>query len=106
MHDMVFENQDALDDESLVQYAAALGLDEVRLIREVLAGAYTRRVREDFMGGVRGGVNGTPTFFINGKRYDGARGLEPFLAALTTPKLCERNDVIIVDRGSAKRQVE
>jgi len=49
---------------------------------EVLGGAYTRRVREDFKSGVRGGVNGTPTFFINGERYDGARGLEPLLAAL------------------------
>jgi protein-disulfide isomerase len=86
MHDMLFENQDALDDESLAQYAAALGLDEVRLIREVLAGAYAGRVREDFMSGVRGGVNGTPTLFINGERYDGARGLEPFLAALTRPE--------------------
>lgn len=86
MHDMLFENQDAPDDESLAQHAAALGLDEVRLIREVLAGAYARRVREDFMSGVRGGVNGTPTFFINGERYDGARGLEPFLAALTRPE--------------------
>ena len=86
MHEMLFENQDALDDESLVQYTAALGLDEVGLIREVLAGAYARRVREDFMSGVRGGVNGTPTFFIKGKRYDGARGLEPFLAAHTHPE--------------------
>ena len=86
MHDMLFENQGALDDESLAQHAAALGLDEVRLIREVLAGAYARRVREDFMSGVRGGVNGTPTFFINGERYDGARGLEPLLAALNRPE--------------------
>jgi protein-disulfide isomerase len=86
MHGMLFENQDALDDESLAQYAMALGLDEVRLIREVLTGAYAGRVREDFMSGVRGGVNGTPTLFINGERYDGARGLEPFLAALTHPE--------------------
>ena len=84
--DLLFENQNALEDENLAQYAAALGLDEVRLIREVLAGAYAGRVREDFMSGVRGGVNGTPTLFINGERYDGARGLEPFLAALTRPE--------------------
>jgi 2-hydroxychromene-2-carboxylate isomerase len=54
-------------DENLAQYAAALGLDEVRLIREVLAGAYFARAREDFKSGVRGGVNGTPSFFINGE---------------------------------------
>jgi len=59
-----------------------LGLDEVRLIREVLAGVYSARVREDFKNEVRGGVNGTQSFFINGERYDGAHGLEPLLAAL------------------------
>jgi protein-disulfide isomerase len=83
MHDTLFENQHALADEALAEYAAALGLDEVRLIREVVSGAYARRVKEDFKTGVRGGVNGTPTFFINGERYDGERGLEPLLAAMT-----------------------
>ena len=52
---------------------------------DVLAGKYAWRVREDFKSGVRGGVNGTPTFFINGERYDGARGLDPLLATLTQP---------------------
>ena len=47
MHDLLFENQDALEDEALAEYAASLGLDEMRLIREVLAGAYAGRVRED-----------------------------------------------------------
>src|SRR5882672_4041042 len=83
MHDLLFENQDALEDEALAEYAAALGLDEIRLVREVLSGAYAGRVREDFKSGVRAGVNGTPTFFINGERYDGAKSLEPLLAAMT-----------------------
>jgi len=82
MHDMLFENQDALEDDDLVRYAEALGLDAAQLIGEVLAGTYEARVREDFKYGVRGGVNGTPSFFINGTRYDGARGLEPLLEAL------------------------
>ncbi len=47
MHEMLFENQDALDDESLVQYTAALGLDEVGLIREVLAGAYAKKLMRE-----------------------------------------------------------
>ena len=85
MHDVLFENQDALEDEDLARYAAALGLDVPRFMTEVLAGKYAWRVREDFKSGVRGGVNGTPTFFINGVRYDGARGLDPLLAALTQP---------------------
>ena len=50
---------------------------------EVLVGTYRERVREDFRLGTRGGVNGTPSFFINGERYDGARGLDPLLMALS-----------------------
>jgi protein-disulfide isomerase len=83
MHDLLYENQTALEDEDLAQYASALGLDAKRLIREVLAGAHAARVREDFRGGARNGVNGTPSFFINGVRYDGAPDVEALLAALT-----------------------
>src|SRR5204862_2039013 len=46
MHDLLFENQEALDDEDLAQYAASLGLDARRLISEVQTGAHTARVRE------------------------------------------------------------
>ncbi len=82
MHDLLFEHQEALDDEDLVQYAEALGLDARRLIAEVLAGAHSARVREDFSSGARGGVNGTPALFINGRRYDGPRSFDALLAAL------------------------
>ena len=84
MHDLLFENQRALHDDDLVSYAKTLGLDDARLAREVRDGEHTARVREDFRHGVRAGVNATPTFFINGERYDGASGLEPLLAALGT----------------------
>src|SRR5277367_5246832 len=80
MHDMLFEHQEALDDDDITQYAATLGLDTPRLIREVLSGTHTARVREDFRSGARGGVNGTPTLFINGVRYEGAP--DALLAAL------------------------
>src|SRR5438046_4267374 len=66
MHDTLYENQTALDDEDLAQYAADLRLDARRLINEIVADAHVARVREDFRSGARGGVNGTPTFFING----------------------------------------
>ena len=85
MHDTLFENQGALDDDDLAEYAAGLGLDGTRLIREVTASVYAPRIREDFKSGVRGGVNGTPTFFINGERYDGALDLKHLLNALTSP---------------------
>jgi protein-disulfide isomerase len=83
MHDILFENQDALQDEYLAQYAGALGLDAKRLMGEVLSGAHAARVREDFRGGARNGVNGTPTFFVNGVRYDGEPGVGAIFAALT-----------------------
>jgi protein-disulfide isomerase len=85
MHDLLFKNQRALEDEDLVAYASELDLDETRLIREVTSSAYAPRIREDFKAGVRGGVNGTPTFFINGERYDGAGDLKNLLNALTPP---------------------
>jgi protein-disulfide isomerase len=83
MHDLLYENQDALEDEDLAEYASMLGLNGKRLINEVLAGTHTTRVRQDFQSGARQGVNGTPCFFINGVRYDGAPGVENLLAALT-----------------------
>jgi protein-disulfide isomerase len=70
MHDRLFERQFALEDENLVEYAQELGLDADRVAGELAAHTHKPRVREDFMSGVRSGVNGTPTFFINGVRHD------------------------------------
>ncbi len=83
MHDVLFENQDALEDEDIARYASELDLDARRLMLEVVSSAHAERIREDFKSGVRAGVNGTPTLFVNGRRYDGVRGLEPLLAAFT-----------------------
>ncbi|HEX6966052.1 MAG TPA: thioredoxin domain-containing protein [Gemmatimonadaceae bacterium] len=83
MHDTLFEHQDALDDQHLVRYAEALGLDARDVAREIEEEAHLQRIRADFMSGVRSGVNGTPTFFINRVRFDGAwDNLGAFLAAL------------------------
>jgi len=71
MYDILFHSQDALEDEDLVMYAARIGIDFQRVSQELATGTYTRKVRDDFRGGVRSGVNGTPTFFINGSRFDG-----------------------------------
>ena len=70
MHDALFEHQNALDDRHLSADAAAIGLDVPRFDRELSSHVHTKRVREDFSSGVRSGVNGTPTFFINGIRHD------------------------------------
>jgi protein-disulfide isomerase len=82
MHDRLFERQFALEDEQLVEYALELGLDAPRVVRELEAHTYKPQVRDDFMSGVRSGVNGTPTFFINGVRYDDPWDEEPLAAAL------------------------
>ena len=82
MHDMLYENQEALDDEDLVQYATALGLDPLRFTTDLAKHTKAARVREDFMSGARSGVNGTPTFFINGVRHDDSFELASLLKAM------------------------
>jgi protein-disulfide isomerase len=71
MHAMLYENQDALDVDDLLGYAEAAGADPARVADDLSRGAQNARVRADFRSGVRSGVNGTPTFFINGHRFDG-----------------------------------
>jgi len=82
MHDRLFERQFALEDENLIEYAQELGLDADRVAGELAAHAHKARVREDFMSGVRSGVNGTPTFFINGVRHDEAWDVDSLTAAV------------------------
>ena len=82
MHDMIYENQRRLGGLALLEYAAAVGLDLDKFAAELEEGVYKPRVREDFMSGVKSGVNGTPAFFINGIRHDGSWDAESLLAAL------------------------
>jgi protein-disulfide isomerase len=82
MHDLLYERQDALEDADLIAYGSELGLDLDRFQVELAQGVHRARVREDFMSGVRSGVNGTPTFFINGRRHDGAWDLESLAEAV------------------------
>jgi protein-disulfide isomerase len=71
MHDMLFEHQRALEDNDLVGYARTLELDVEQFAHDLTEGTHGERISADFAGGVRSGVNGTPTFFINGVRFDG-----------------------------------
>jgi protein-disulfide isomerase len=82
MHDRLFTHQQDLGLPALERHAGAIGLDVARFEREVSSHMHHDRVREDFMSGVRSGVNGTPSFFINGERYDGSWDLESLAAAL------------------------
>lgn len=71
MHDMLYENQDALDFDSILTYAASLDLDTAAVRADIESHRHLPKIQKDFMGGVRSGVNGTPCFFINGVRHDG-----------------------------------
>ena len=82
MHDGIFENQDALGPPLLRELAEKLALSSDALDRALSDGKYAQRVKDDFIGGVRSGVNGTPTFFINGRRHDGAFEFDDLVAAI------------------------
>jgi len=70
MHDTLFENQTALEYDDLLGYAARLDLDTARFAEDLATHAHLFRVRADFGSGVRSGVAGTPTFFVDGVRLD------------------------------------
>lgn len=71
MHDLLFANQDALDEWDLLGYAEAAGVDPVAVADDLSDGSMRARVRADVRSGARSGVNGTPTFYVNGRRFDG-----------------------------------
>jgi len=72
MHERLFDHQRALDDAHLREYAASVRIDGDRFAADLDDHVFAERVREDAMSGVRSGVNGTPTFFVNGARHDGS----------------------------------
>lgn len=70
MHDAIFEHQRRLSADVLVELAVDLGLQGPALAKALKSEQYAEKVKLDFMSGVRSGVNGTPTFFINNHRHD------------------------------------
>jgi protein-disulfide isomerase len=82
MHDSLFENQEALGIPLFVELAEKLGLSTPALQKALETQEYAQVVREDFIGGARSGVNGTPTFFINGNRHDGPFEFEDLVGAI------------------------
>jgi len=82
MHDGIFENQDTLGLPILLSLAEKTRLSAKSLEGALTSGEYAARVKKDFLGGVRSGVNGTPTFFINGHRHDGPFEFEYLVAAI------------------------
>src|SRR5579862_6358709 len=82
MHDGLFENQLSLGIGLYQELAEELGLDPAALREALKLGKFRERVRADFTGGVRSGVNGTPTFFINGQRHDGSFDFDTLVEAI------------------------
>jgi protein-disulfide isomerase len=71
MHDILYENQDALEDDDLIGYAEAVGADPLTVADDLAARAFADRVRRDVGSGLESGVDGTPAFFVNGRRFQG-----------------------------------
>ena len=71
MHDMLYENQGDLSDSALLRYAQIVVPDVERWVTDLEKATFAERVAADFASGVRSGVNGTPTFYIDGRRFDG-----------------------------------
>lgn len=82
MHDLLYESQDQLGPELYEELAGELKLPLDEMRQAVADGKYRPHVRADFTGGVRSGVNGTPTFFINGTRHNGPFDYDVLVAAI------------------------
>jgi protein-disulfide isomerase len=82
MHILLYQNQDALDFHSLQQHAVQLGLDLGRFTEDVRSQRHKDKIHADLHSGAVSGVNGTPSFFINGYRHDGAYDYDSLMAAI------------------------
>ena len=76
MHDILYENQKELAGADLNGYALKIGLEIYRFEADMSGERFAKKVRDDFRGGLKSGVNGTPTFFINDVRYEGEKTVE------------------------------
>jgi len=82
MHDFIFENQEMLEPEILPGWAKKLGLNIDQFASAVRQPGISKRIKEDEMSGMKSGVNGTPSFFINGVQYEGEQDYDSLRAAL------------------------
>ena len=92
MHDAMFENQESLSPQMLAELAQAVGLSSKDLLSALESHEFLPVIKEDFRGGVRSGVNGTPTFFINGVRYEGVPEFEDLVDAIDAELLNARTE--------------
>ncbi|MES3017596.1 MAG: thioredoxin domain-containing protein [Bacteroidota bacterium] len=70
MHDLLFENQKRLTSAAVSEYAQMLGLDMTKFEKDIANPALGEKIDGEFYSGMRSGVNATPTFFINGEKFE------------------------------------
>lgn len=80
-HDMLYENQQHLRDDDLRRYGKLLGIAP-SIVEQAFGDRFLSKIEDDFRSGLRSGVNGTPSLFINGSRYDGPVDVESLTAVL------------------------
>jgi protein-disulfide isomerase len=104
MHDAIFASQHAMKRQDLLPLATSLGLDVARLEKDVDSGRFVEVIRRDLGEGAALGVEGTPTFFINGHRLVGAQPVTVFraiidkeLAASTPPAAAAEPPAIVLE---------
>jgi Na+/H+ antiporter NhaA len=100
MHDKLLGNQDALDPRDLTRYAEELGLDTDHFWRDVRDGRHAPRIAEDVASADASGVTGTPSFFINGKRHEGAYDVDTLSAAVRAARW--RTQMLQAGAGTAR----
>lgn len=91
MHDLLYEQQHRLEPEYLLAFAQVLGLDIEQFIMDMTSDEAAARVRQDFVGGIRNGVDGTPTFYINGRRHTGAYDYETLRNAIEEEEVKQKS---------------
>lgn len=82
MHDLLFEQQANLSLPFILELGKTLGLPLQELEYAIMNRKYDPKIKNDFLWGVRSGVNGTPTFYINGNRYNGPLGFDELVLAI------------------------
>jgi len=93
MHDLIYEHQADLGPEIIPAWAKQVGLDLKKFAIDIQQSAINKRIKEDRQSGIRSGVNGTPTFYINGIRYDGPPDFNSMLEVLES-ELSTRTGVV------------
>ena len=87
MHDLIYENQSNLSSQLFFELADSLGLSRANVKKALTNQAIVQKIEKDFIGGVKSGVNGTPTLYLNGDRYEGPLELAGFVSAINKLKV-------------------